>query len=751
MEITFGNHSKHRLVLLAFFLAAFSALGGPTNSWRVFRALPDVQDASLFDGCPVSCAPPKPAPFDSAACFTLASGDGLQVQVAQDGGVIEEIADGPQSLQAAGMDYASGWFICDRAAGSDWWNVGGWVTAADGILRQHGVIPQLNLSAEVRYSVTNQAIRMEATVSNLVAGDRAITLYLALPVAMQEGWWWNTPRERVPLSQSVESSTLTEVSLGARNQLSQYPLATVADRAALTLAVPPEQYRPFRLAYNRLTRQFYAAFDLGLSAVTARFPQKASVELWLYRSDPAWGLRSGLAGFYRRFPCARSFTNEGLWVAFTDLHTITNISDFGIAYHEINDPKLVKFDNSNNIQPFRYLSEPWSYWMRLPAKVDNTDYGAVYKFLLAQAAQGVADAIATLSSAVRDDRGLLKFAPAAQPWCPYGAVFSLNGSPFIADEQFPVTKFSKDWNRRALEVYNQPEQERFKGEYIDSFGSSSCFAVTTPDYSSNHLRTTSFPLAYTRDNFRLMTPLIFGTYEMSRAIAADLHAAGRPIMANTLFTWPYLPLGIGLFDFGGNEVNWFDPDGHFIQPSDSSLLYARALSGQRPYGCLLNSDFSKVSPQAMEDYMRVCAVYAIYPSAMSADAMDNYFAHPALYERDRALFKKYVPLIRAMSLAGWQPVTGVTCDNSLVALESYGTNGPLRYLTVRNLSANRVAANATFDTANWGRALVLSNLFDGAKLGVNVAEGLPLTLDSYECRAYAVQAGAALKSLPKGQ
>ena len=152
---------------------------------------------------------------------------------------------------AAAADYASGWFVCDRGANSDWWSVGGWVTATNDILQQHGVITGLNLAADVRYTVTNNAIRIQATVSNLVASDRAISLYFALPVAMDGGFWWNSPRDRVSVTQAVESATLSSAALGARNLVSQYPLATVASSGALTLAVPPDQYRPFRLVYNR--------------------------------------------------------------------------------------------------------------------------------------------------------------------------------------------------------------------------------------------------------------------------------------------------------------------------------------------------------------------------------------------------------------------------------------------------------------------------------------------------------------------
>jgi hypothetical protein len=720
------------------------------TAWFDDISIAEVQDTVVqFDGAPVIASAPIPPPYNPTNRFSLLSGDGLVVDVTQEGGVIEGVTDGTNNLQAAAADYASGWLVCDRGAGSDWWNVGGWVTSSSGTLRQFGVITNLNLSAEVRYSTTNGAIRIQATVSNLLVSDRAISLYLALPVAMDGGYWWNSPRDRVAVTQAVESATLTDLGLGARNQVSEYPLATVTTTAGLTLAVAPDQYRPFRMIYNRSTKQFFAAFDVGLSSVPTNFPQIATAELWLYRSDPAWGLRAGLDGYYRRFPTAytRAFTNEGIWVAFADIRGITNVGDFGIGYHEMGyTPAFVKSDDTNGIRSFRYVSEPWSYWMTMPTTLSNTDYTSVYNYLLSQHAQNIKAATATLSAGVRDPNGLLSFFPAAVPWCPYGAAFYVNPSPGIADPQYAVTKFSNEWNATVRDVYNHPENGVLDGEYIDSF----CSAATTADYSSNHLRTTSFPLTYTRDDSRLMTPLIFGTYEMSKAIGADVHALGKAIIGNTVFPpWPMLPIGMGLFDFAGTEINCFDASGNFVPPSDSSLLYARALSGVRPYGFLLNTDFTKVSQTEMEGYIRLCAVYGIYPSAFSADASsNNYFEQPTYYERDRALFKKYVPIIRAISLAGWRPITDATVDNASVGIEAYGTNSAVGrcYLTARNFAAQPVTTTVTFDTNQWAfsnsQSLRLTNLFDGGSLTINLAAGsnsFALTLPANQCNAYAIQ------------
>ena len=711
----------------------------------------EIEDpVAQFDGALVINNPPTPPPFNATNGFALTSGDGLQLQVAQDGGVITSLAEDTNNLHVPGSEYASGWFLCDRQGTSDWWNVGGWVTAANGTLQQQGVVPALNLSAAITYSVTNNAIRMQATVSNLQSSDRAISLCFALPTAFDGGSWWNSPRKQVRLDDAIESANLTYTGWGARNQLSQYPLATAATtNSALTLATPPDPYRPVRLTYNRMTHQFYAVFDLGISAITTNSPQQVTAEVWLYRSDPAWGMRSGLAGLYARFPAAygRAFTNEGIWVAFASVSGITNLSDFGIGYHEISYASAtVKEDDTNGIPSFRYVSEPWSYWMNMPGNIPNTNYASVYNYLLTQYSQGEPYAAATLSSGIRDQDGSLEFAPAAQPWCPYGAAFYLNASPFITDPVYPLNKFALNWNSNVWGVYSQPQNGQLDGEYIDSFNA----YATSADFSTNHQRGTTLPLLYSAGNSALMTPLMFGTLEMAQAIAHDVHALGKPIIGNAVYIWPFLPIGQGLFDFAGAEVYWFDAAGNWNPPADDTELYARALSGQRPYGILLNTDFTQVTHAKMETYLRFCAFYGFYPSAFSADGQNNnYFSQPALYERDRDLFKKYVPVIRALSLAGWQPVTGATVDTAAVGLEAYGTNTStgMRYLALLNFSSNTVNANVTLNPSQWanpgGQWLQLTNLFDGGGLSLNVGAGsnsFPQTLQPYQSLVYGVPA-----------
>lgn len=732
--------------------------------WFDDVSVAQVQNNALtFDGSPVVSTPPYILPFNPANQFVLQGGD-VKLQLTQEGGVIDGISQDSNDLMASGSDYASGWLVCDRNTDSGWWNVGGVVKSTNGILMQDAVITNLNLAAEVRYSVTNDAIRIQAAVYNLVASNRAITLYFALPADMDEGYWWNSPRDKVSVTDALESATLVS-GFGARNLLSAYPLATVANtNGALTLAIPPGQYRPFRLIYNRVSRLFYAAFDLGLSSIPSNFRQVATVDVWLYGSDPHWGMRSGLAGYYHRFSSsfANGFTNEGIWANGDDIDNISNVSDFGIYFNELGGVGVspntsdLMFDNQNNIAGFRY-HEPFSYWMNMPTNIPNTIYSQVYNYLVSQSEVGVALATATLSSGLLDSNGLYQFYPAAEPWCPYGALFLNNASPYITNSQYAATKFSFEWNSSDLDEY-QAVNGVLGGEFFDSFDGYS----TTGDYSSNHMSSSSFPLAYTANNTTLMTPLIYGTYEMARTITAQVHALGGETIANFAFDWPSdsLPIAIGLFDFTGTELNCFDNEGDFEPISDTQMLYARSMSGVRPYGIMLNTDLTKLTESGVESYMRLCGVYGIYPcfggDTSGTDPYGFYFSDPGLYNRDRPLFKKYIPIIRAMNLAGWSPITDATVDNTNVAIESFGSNATtgVRYLSVRNMASDAETANVTFNVSKWAspgaQTLELTNLYDGGSLAINLAAGsnsMALSLESNECTVYATVAMASTNAL----
>jgi hypothetical protein len=135
----------------------------------------------------------------------------------------------------------------------------------------------------------------------------------------------------------------------------------------------------------------------------------------------------------------------------------------------------------------------------------------------------------------------------------------------------------------------------------------------------------------------------------------------------------------------GTETDW-NPRGKWEPMPDEELLYRRMLCGPKPYCFLMNTDFTAFSHELAEKYMKRCLAYGMFPGFFSHNASEgHYFAQPKLYNRDRDLFRKYVPLCKRVAEAGWQPITGATSADPKVYVERFGA----QYLTVFNDSGQR--------------------------------------------------------------
>ncbi|MFO0928539.1 MAG: hypothetical protein U0736_16200 [Gemmataceae bacterium] len=168
---------------------------------------------------------------------------------------------------------------------------------------------------------------------------------------------------------------------------------------------------------------------------------------------------------------------------------------------------------------------------------------------------------------------------------------------------------------------------------------------------------------------------------------------GKLMMANgapTQLCWL-----VPLIDVTGTETDWHRR-GAWRPMSDADLLYRRALCRGKPYCFLMNTDFDAFPPVLVERYMQRALAYGMFPGFFSHNASDaQYFQRPALYNRDRPLFKKYVPLCKRVAEAGWEPITHARSSDEKVYVERFGR----RYLTVFNDSAERRRVTVTVDAA----------------------------------------------------
>ena len=90
-----------------------------------------------------------------------------------------------------------------------------------------------------------------------------------------------------------------------------------------------------------------------------------------------------------------------------------------------------------------------------------------------------------------------------------------------------------------------------------------------------------------------------------------------------------------------------------------------------------------------EKYMKLCLAYALLPGFQS-----NYFFDGAgRHERDRDLWRKYMPLICRLSEAGWRPVNRLaSATGAGLVCEQFGEN----LLTVYNHGKTTATAELAF-------------------------------------------------------
>ncbi|HSD83530.1 MAG TPA: hypothetical protein VLG46_06720 [Anaerolineae bacterium] len=642
-----------------------------------------------FDSVQVATTSPVPPPYGGPN-LSLTTDDGLSLTLSSDGGAVTNVSLAGVSVQDAAHAYLGGFFVRDVAAQSDFYHVGGSVNPIGQALIQTSTLPALSLDFRAVYTATADRIVIHAELSDTASLTRALTLYFALPASATNWTWGDDIRTSRIISGAKEFANFSWYDdLGANGQLSKYPWASISGSAGgLALGVPLDSPRALRLIYNPATHQFYAAFDVGLSPLTSKFPNRAWVDFILYRTEANGGFRAAAQGYYDRFP--QSFTRrippeqEGIWIAFSNVAPITNVQNFGIGVHELGGLSQVGFDDGAGILSFRYVSEPWSHWLPITTtSVDVNDYDQVIAYLHDQHQHGSTAqrqrAEATLSSGFFDENDRYRYVPDVEPWCGgVGgcAVFTLNPDPDIADATYPLNKAHLDWNATVQQAYTTTSG--LDGEYIDSY-----LARTTDlDFRAAHFAALDTPLTYRTLDRRVGTPEVFATTEFARWLTQDVHQRfGRRTMANGILL--NLPWGADLFDFMGTETDWLST-GSFVPPSDANLNYYRTLADQRPYGLLMNTDFANLSHALVERYFQVCLFYGIYPSMFSEDASTNrYWDDPALYNRDRSLFQRYIPLIRRLNVAGWRPVTYASTSDARIYIERFGA-WPNLHFTLRN-------------------------------------------------------------------
>lgn len=205
------------------------------------------------------------------------------------------------------------------------------------------------------------------------------------------------------------------------------------------------------------------------------------------------------------------------------------------------------------------------------------------------------------------------------------------------------------------------------GIYIDSLGRAWCGQL---DWAREHFPYTRYPLTFDSDG-RLAVHNAVSHYEFLEQLRSELHSKKRLLFANGVYLYAarqpeYADVRetgrfflASLLDVAGSESG--------VQPSMQRWEFFRACMGPKPY-LLLNYHWTDAAK--VETYLNQALCYDVF--ATNSNLNSDYAGDPAGYARDRKLYDWFVPLVRTLSKAGWQPVTHANSPTPDLRFERYG-------------------------------------------------------------------------------
>ncbi|MFQ6131035.1 MAG: hypothetical protein ACE5R4_03290 [Armatimonadota bacterium] len=618
--------------------------------------------------------------------------------------------------------------VRDVAADSHFYMVG-----APAATESRQAIPEIELAVTTKRAGGPAGTqRIDILVEDLARRDRAITVYYVVPEDLVGGKWHDNVRQYRTIGGDQAYSNTVGNPVGAIGQTSRYPFACVSnDRRGQSLLVPSPCVN--RFAYDGRSKEFYAAFDLGLAQDT-RTPGRAAVSLYHADMQFPWGMRHTAQLFYdllpQYFDQSRVPDRQGNWMPFLKISSVQQPEDFHFAVHEGNND--VQWDNDHGVQPFVYV-EPMTWWMRMPPEVARTHQAALdymRSFLGQPDSPSYDRAWAVEQSCLFDEHGRHHLEIRNAPWCD-GAVFANSADPDVPEREGHLNL--AHYNLRNLErALQRAEAEGgLAGVYLDSIEGWG----TLRNCRREHFAAADLPLTFDARTGRVAILNYMSTMEFTLHMCDWMRQQGKLLMANyTPHRWPYLCLPL---DVMGTETNW-QRDGRLVEPDPSFMYLKRTLAWHKPYMFLMNTHFESWTAEMTERYMQICLFYGMFPGFFSENASSNhYFANPEWYNRDRPLYKRYLPVIKTIAQAGWEPVTYATSSNESVWVERWGTS-PTEglYFTVMNTADQAREARLELELEGTkGRAI--RSLLTGEELGA--APEITLSLEAGEVLALAVR------------
>jgi len=595
------------------------------------------------------------------------TGDQLAVRVSETG-ALAGLSIGGERLLADDLAEFYPVSVCDVTRGPEFVPVEATPGAGDAktIVRQ-AALDALSLRVATRYESTDELIRVKLRVGDTSGEDRGLLVRFALPIRA-EGWqWWDD----METARSIGTSGIYERSRAMR-EFAALPewrdkpalnmgahavnfCSVIGGPVGLCYAVPLDQPRVFRTGYDADNGLFYIVYDLALARETDP-PSEADLTFYLYRCDPAWGMRSALDRYYGLFPefFTKHVEQEGMWMAFSKLSEIDNANEFRFAFQE--GAPEPGYDDRLGVDSLTYFTHAGMF-ARIPDYHPETDPEPSYERQLAAMREhfrrhaGSAEIFD--ASGLHDADGRLSIKRTAV----YGHIIA----QYNLDPELPYGRHMLGRIPGVFQSYRDRRGGELDGFYYDGI-------TTGINYRREHFRHAEYPPIWDPVAKKPFLYNYFSSVEFARETAERLHAEGKITMMNgamgsSFYTAPYL-------DVMGAETG--------LRINRSSFSYVRSICRHKPFVTLLKGNFSELAEDDFALFMKRCVAYGVFPgffdwppSGLGPGA--RYWDHAAWYERDRANHRKYQALCQEIARAGWEPLTLARSADASLALERFGS------------------------------------------------------------------------------
>ncbi len=555
--------------------------------------------------------------------------------------------------------------VCDVERGDTYTPLSGMAHAEGGVIQMNLSSEALALKADLTVTGDNDAAGFRLRIEDTSGKDRGLLVRVSLPVdALGWQWWDDIERHR-----TIESGRLYENvnplrAFAALPEWKDKPdlrmgfnspnfCTVISGPVGLCLAVPLDQPRIFRTAYDAEKRQLSITYDVALCRETAP-PSQAAFEFELSACDAEWGARSALDRYYQRHPdfFTKHFTDEGMWIAFSRLNEIDHVTEFGVTIQE--GAESYTYDDKIGVKSFSYYTHGGIY-ADIPDHKRGVDptpslerrIAAVEATLKRNTGRDGAYA----ECGLYDTAGQLS----AEPGTVYGDVlaqFSLEPEMFYGKWLLDrIDDFFDSYRKRGGEL---------DGFYYDGL-------TTGINYRREHFRHASYPPSWDPIAQKPYLYNYFSSVEWARLVAEKLHTMGKATMMNGAmrtnpFCAPYL-------DIMGAETG--------LNISLADFNFVRSICHHKTFVTLLKGNYAQLGSAEIELFMKRCLAYGVFPGYFDWPPSGlgpggRYWDHPEYYERDRLIFRKYQPLVKQIAAAGWEPLTYARASDPILHIERFG-------------------------------------------------------------------------------